>query len=67
MENYGTYFEDGAGRKLAELDGVLALSLHEEMRIFIHGHGNKEFRVTDWYFRVDHADGEPGLHISVED
>jgi len=63
--DYNIYFYNSNGKTVANLD-FFSLPLYKGMKIEIHGYKN-DFTVKEWFFRIEHPDKDPGLHVYLNE
>lgn len=56
MDNFSTKFFDDDGEEVANLPGLLNITLFKGMEIEIHG-AAKAYKVVSWSFKIDHEGG----------
>jgi hypothetical protein len=62
-----TWFCDEEGNRLGSDEGILPILLYKGMKITMHGHPDKEFKVMEWYYHHGQPDEESGLRIILRD
>jgi hypothetical protein len=61
-----TIFYDIQGKKLADDNILLPITLYKGMKMTIHGHEGTTYEVVDWNYHKGHPAEDAGLRIILK-